>query len=272
MTRLRGEENATFHVAQRPAAELQGFRVYLGDEFCERRLPGRRQLQRAAARCREQGRDLVLATAYLTGRGIAALNRLLCGPAPRGGVDEVVVNDWGALEVVREALPGARLTLGRLLVSHYQTGTAARAGDRSHTRSPGHLFPEAFLKLVCGLGITRLEFNDLGHYQLTRQQLIARGLEGHVYHPYTYTNTTRYCGAPGGYAGYLQAPDEPCKPVCEDTLALMEHSRMARSVLVAGNANFVRRDDPRGEVRPPARVVHNDHLAQPRRRAAGGAR
>jgi hypothetical protein len=247
-------------------ADLQGLDIiYVGDEFCQRRLPGQRELEAAARLCRERGLALALTTPYLTDKGVAAMTSLLASPAA-ASVEEVVVNDWGALALVREALPETKVTLGRLLSSHYMGGaaiqTAAPPGGRRHS------FPAALLDLLRDLGVTAVEFNDLLQYQHTESQLRAQGLSTHLHTPYAFTTTSRYCSAAMGYTGYLRAPDQACQRQCEGRAALLEHGRLARPVLAAGNSMFMRQELPHSWPGPgPDRVIHNDHLAWP----AGGA-
>ncbi len=263
MSALRGTENG----AHFRGADHEGLdQLYVGDEFCERRLPEQRGLEEAAHLCQELGASLVLTMPYLTDGGVAALTRLLASSAA-AVVREVVINDWGALALVRGALPGAALTLGRLLSSHYQQGaaiqTAGLAGQR-HRR-----FPAAFLDLLRSLGFGAVELNDLRHYQHTEGQLRRRGLGAHLHFPHAFTTTSRYCGAAGGFTAYLQAPDQACDHACEDQAALLEHDRLASPVLAAGNSSFMRQELP-GDWHGPApdRVIHNEHLAWPAGREA----
>ena len=75
MSALRGTENG----AHFRGADHEGLdQLYVGDEFCERRLPGQRGLEEAAHLCQELGASLVLTMPYLTDGGVAALVLCVC--------------------------------------------------------------------------------------------------------------------------------------------------------------------------------------------------
>jgi hypothetical protein len=263
MTRLRGRENALVFRPDLDPGACRGFdRLYLGSEFCERRLPGDRRLGEAAALCRERGMALTLVTPYLSDGGVAELSRLLARPGLARVVSEVVFNDWGVPGLLRRHLPGAAPVLGRLLVSQHDA--VPGAGQQ-------RCFPEAHLDLLAELGVTRLEFNDHPHFLAARAQLRERGMRAHLHHPFAYTTTSRYCNAARGYARFLPSPDTPCGRECERSLGIMQHPRFAREVVVEGNTSFIRQDDPAAGQPAPRRVIHHLHLDRLRHPGAAGA-
>lgn len=90
-------------------------RIYFGQEFCERRLPGPGELAAALAEAGRRNMEFTLVTPFVTERGlggVADLLRILDGDWPGS---EVVVNDWGVLYLLSAKFPRIRPVLGRLL-------------------------------------------------------------------------------------------------------------------------------------------------------------
>jgi hypothetical protein len=165
-------------------------RLYIGDEFCERRLPTPALLAKAAGWAAENGRKLTLVTPNLTDNGIDRLPELLDILADKEGCEfEVVVNDWGGLSLVNSRYKGRfRLILGRLLM------------PKALSMASGGSVFEDFLDFARERGITGLEFNTLPSSGILRSQLAGCGLASHLYLPYRFMAVTRFCSCAGGYA------------------------------------------------------------------------
>lgn len=90
-------------------------RMYFGQEFCEKSLPGAKELEQALILAGQQGMNFTLVTPYVTEGGLEAVKSLLrqlMRAQPQG---EVVVNDWGVLQIMAEDFPTLTPVLGRLL-------------------------------------------------------------------------------------------------------------------------------------------------------------
>jgi hypothetical protein len=175
-------------------------RLYFGNEFCERLIPGAADLHRAAAAAAARGLGLTLLTPYVTDAGIERLRPALdlLAAQPAGGGVEVVANDWGLVHLLRRDYPGLRLVLGRLMnrmlrdprVTHYLASAPAPAEAHRALRQSGVAAP-AFRRFLARLGIERVEFDhppqglDMDFRQL--------GLAASLYLPYGYIATGRVC-------------------------------------------------------------------------------
>jgi len=213
-----GRESALF-VRRRPASSLPPGRLYVGDETCERRLPGEELLAWLESECPAPGWPLTLATPPLTDAGLALLEgalRRLVRLRPDGF--EVVANDLGALELLR-GFPAARPVCGRLLSGRYM-----------HFPE----FPDEFLDFLADRGIDRVEINSRSQLQTAGGQLRGRGLLTHFHWPHMFVAVTRFCACADGFTGHPRDAIAACGRGCErfvGTYALGE-----TELLVCGNA------------------------------------
>jgi hypothetical protein len=246
-TFLAGCEKAfLWDPAQEPFPAGAAGRLYIGDEFCERRMPSSGELKTLRSHASAAGLPVTLLTPYLSEKGIGVFEELLSGLASGAG-SEVVINDWGALKAAGSFLSDG-IVLGRLLVSSYLTKTAASS-----------LFPEPFLDFLESRNIRRLEFNAPEHLAAARPQLARRGFKAHLYWPYAYATTSRCCSAASGYVACVTDPGQPCAHECAHSVAVMRRGPGARPFYVRGNAYFTREDKKSLSPRAfPDRIVFND--------------
>lgn len=90
-------------------------RLYFGQEFCERAMPGKQDMLEAVGECTRKKIAFTLVTPYATEKGLAGLEELLGQLAGVQPGCEVVVNDWGVLYLLRRKFPAFRPVAGRLL-------------------------------------------------------------------------------------------------------------------------------------------------------------
>ncbi len=95
-----------------PALDWKVSRIHLGNEFCERLLPTRKELKKALLLAAELGFRLTLVTPMLTDLGLKQLDNLL--PSLPDDT-EVVINDWGVLQRLQADYSSLRPLLGRML-------------------------------------------------------------------------------------------------------------------------------------------------------------
>jgi hypothetical protein len=194
-------------------------RLYFGNEFCERRLPKLAELKKAAGYCRKHKLLFSLVTPYLTDIGLKKLIKLfdwLKNTRPR---TEVIINDYGLLNLLHQRYPKLTPVLGRLLTKQKRDPRIAsliNAQPEKHTffkrgdeyfivfskKIPQELsgyFREAninvpvirsFLKKY---RIDRAEVDNL--LQGIKLNIPKKGLSVSLYLPYGYITTTRLCSA-----------------------------------------------------------------------------
>jgi len=170
-------------------------RVYFGQEFCEKALPTRKELTQALEVCQKKGMHFTLVTPYVTEEGLVKVKELLGQLAEQKPSAEVVVNDWGVLQLIAENYPALTPVLGRLLnkvlrdprmITHLKklTGkTLERYRKSSVTGAP----MEAILDKY---GVRRVEL-DLPPQGLDEQG--KRKCELSLYLPFGVITTGRIC-------------------------------------------------------------------------------
>ncbi len=218
--------------------------IYIGDEFCERLLPDSKTIRSVANQCSGNSANLTLITSYLTGEGIDKLKILLDYIIIDSIACELVINDWGVLELL-ENYPGCfRVIAGRLLVSRYLSkfhyedlgSEGAEIADEDFYYS----FPRDFLAFLKNKDIIALEFNNSNHLLKTRGQLKENNLKSHIYLPYYYLNTSRYCSCARGYSSYMQNIDDTCNKECNSLVAIRRDKYLNTDILSRGNTHFVK--------------------------------
>ncbi|MBU0504209.1 MAG: hypothetical protein KKG43_07500 [Candidatus Omnitrophica bacterium] len=218
--------------------------IYVGDEFCERRLPDSETISGIAEQCVKSGANLTLVTSYFTGEGIDRLKALLDYIILNSIACELVINDWGVLELLEDYSGHFRAIAGRLLTSRYLSKF-----NYQDLRSKGAeivnedfdcSFPGAFLDFLKTRNITALEFNNTNHLLKTHGQLKKNNIKAHIYLPYYYLNTSRYCSCARGYGSYMRNTDDTCNKECNNLVAIRRDGYLNTDILSMGNTHFVK--------------------------------
>jgi hypothetical protein len=170
-------------------------RLYLGSEFCVFRLPDAGELREAHAAAAGRGVGFSLVTPFLDEPGLArvlALTRAL----PQDAATEVIVNDLGLLEALRECGWRGTLVAGRLLTRQrrgpgFQSFGAVPPGAAAALQGSALDAPAFVELLVATYGVRRFELDDLVQ-GFTVPDLPA-GVSLSLYRPYLLVTATRNC-------------------------------------------------------------------------------
>jgi len=140
-------------------------RLYLGSEFCQWRLPGPRELDRAQREARERGMAFSLVTPFLTESGLRRVASLV-RDLPADGETEVVANDLGLLEAVAGAGWRGTLVAGRLLTRQrrgpgFQDPVGATPDALAALQGSALDSPSFVDWLGAAYGVRRFELDDL---------------------------------------------------------------------------------------------------------------
>jgi len=219
--------------------------LYLGDEFCERRLPSILDLENLLNRKEYRNLKFTLVTPYLTDAGIEKLSQLLRFIVSEEFILQgMVINDWGTLMLLREHHCKFQIALGRILVSRYlkeEHGEGLQGlRDQNSIRKPYFNFPDPVIDSFKRENISALEFNSYHHLLLTRQQLMNHGFKVHTYYPFIYLTTSRYCSANEEFSAYFRKSIQSCDKSCDKLTAQISNSKYSHSIFINGNAFFVR--------------------------------
>lgn len=237
-------------------------RVYFGNEFCEKRLPGLKELKEVFDFCEDVGVSLTLLTPGVTDPGIARLRRLLDWLAGRGRPCEVVVNDFGVLNVMSEYYPGLTPVWGRLMSNMKTMPRFARQWPGVEgVNNPGY-FPASTLDLsphqiyalqsssfsvgiyrvfLKSKGIGRVELNPLPQGMRLPGKRSSMGVSLH--YPWVYVTSSRMCemGSMNLEKKEKFAPGGGCGAECGKYLShwLTDWPTAARRIVNVGNTVFM---------------------------------
>ena len=172
-------------------------RLYFGQEFCERAMPGKQDMLEAIGECERKKIAFTMVTPYVTENGLAGLEELLGQLAGVQPGCEVVVNDWGVLYMLREKFPTFRPVAGRLLNKilrdprmNYHLSRQGSAGQMKMFR--GCSFSSRHMKNL--LGIESVDRVDLDNYfQGLDEDLPNWGFGLSLYVPFGCIATGRIC-------------------------------------------------------------------------------
>ena len=233
------------HVDDLQALDQACQRVYLGHEFCQRLLPSKADLVRAARQVSAQGRAITFVTPLVTDAGLRLAQDLVGALLALPGLKdpEIVVNDWGVLHWLHREHPSVPLALGRLLTKQKRGPQILRVMDKLPPPAIEH-FRQSNVDAahVCEhlrrLGVRRVELDNL-------LQGIRRdgGLPASLYYPYGYVTTTRLCLLMGGdRPGKNLRSIGLCSRECLRYDVTLRHADMPVPLLLKGNTQFFRND------------------------------
>ncbi len=169
--------------------------LYLGNEFCEHRIPRRDQILSAYRICENDRLEFVLVTPPVTDAGINKLRACLDTVCSMQQNPAIVVNDLGVLYLISRHYPSCSIILGRILdkLSHdvrasYDEFTAYYGANGIQYARTAVVPEEQYTDALGQCRIKRLEF-DLPAVGIS----LAKGKHYSLYYPYCYLTTGRLC-------------------------------------------------------------------------------
>ena len=208
-------------------------RIYAGAEFCPWRLPGSVELRQILRRAHELGRTFTLVTPVLNEPQRQDLRATLAALLPEFAAgDEVVISDWGVLELVRGIDPAVAVVLGRVLSGQKRDARTVEleltAAQLEHFRQ-GSWYAAPAVALLVELGIRRVELDNL----LQGVAPLPAALRGTLHFPYAMVASSRNCPfRPSGLTS-------PCPQPCGEVFSLLA-AETAKPLLQGGNTQFLR--------------------------------
>jgi len=208
-------------------------RIYAGAEFCPWRLPDLTTLRRMLGWARANQCAFTLATPVLIEPQRAELARLLTALLPEFcPQDELVISDWGVLELARAAAPDTTLVVGRALSGQKRdprtTTLNFDSTELKHFRSSRwHAAPA--VEMLQELKIDRVELDNLWQ----GLEPLPPPLRGTLHTPYTMVASSRNC--PFRTPGTATTCPQPCGEVFS-----LHRDDMPTPLLQGGNTQFIK--------------------------------
>ena len=217
-------------------------RIYFGQEFCERLLPSKDELEKLCVFSKKEGVPLTLVTPYVTDKGLLKLEKLIDLFAEKMPGSEVVFNDWGVFQFIEENHLDVRLVLGRLLNKQKRGPRITNIIDQvpKETReyyTGASLDVSATAEFLKKKGILRVEFDNL------LQGLNMTGLDPEIkrslYLPYLFISTTRFCLTANCDKEDQGVGVMPCRMECKKYTFNLNNPVMKTPLIRKGNTVFV---------------------------------
>jgi hypothetical protein len=221
-------------------------RIYFGQEFCERLLPSKDELEKVCDFSEKEGVPLTLVTPYVTDKGLTKLEKLIEFFAKKMPKAEIVFNDWGVFQFIEENFPELKPVLGRLLNKQKRGPRITNIIDQvpKETRdyyTGASLDVSATAGFLKKKGIMRVEFDNL------LQGLDMSGLDKEIkrslYLPYLFISTTRFCLTANCESGDSGVGVMPCHHECQKYTFNLNNSVMKRPLIRRGNTIFAINDN-----------------------------
>lgn len=214
--------------------------LYIGNEFCERLLPEPAELLEILDWCSHKKIKPVLTTSFLTNEGIKKIRVILEAIRDYVLSCEIVINDWGALEMINNYSPELKLWIGRMITSRYKNlkifddiRPLLHLFFKERVKIPGLLFDFLITRNVVGM-----EFNSPYYLACNYKEFKKRGYKMAVHIPYMYLTVTRYCNCLNGYSGYFRDSIISCKRECKEYTGILHRHSYLENILSKGNAYF----------------------------------
>lgn len=223
-------------------------RLYFGNEFCERLIPTKQQINKVLAFTDKKNLAFTLMTPYVTNQGLRKLEDIISLVAAKKPESELVFNDWGVFQFVKEQRPNVKPVLGRLLTKMKRGPRIMNILDkvpaetRTYLRQSNLNVPDVtgFLKAE---GIYRVELDNLlqGLDLHDTDQTVHKSL----YLPFAFVTTSRFCLSANcaeadkrEYVGVF-----PCKKECQVYTFNLANPVMTVPLLRKGNSIFFMNDN-----------------------------
>lgn len=209
-------------------------RLYFGAEFCPWAMPGEGPVLAALEAAREAGWGFTLVTPVCYEPTLATLQALLRVVLPRfGPADEVVVNDWGGLAVVRETAE-VPVVLGRALSGQKRgpriLDLELTPAQRDYFQG-GSWYGREAVRLLGEEGIGRVELDNL----LQGAAPLPAPLHGSLHSPFVMVTSSRNCPFRADSASIHCAG-------CDGEAFTLTTPQTRVPLLQAGNTQFLRND------------------------------
>jgi hypothetical protein len=218
-------------------------RLYFGQEFCERLIPTEEQLEEVLSFVEKESLNFTFVTPYVTNHGLERLEDQIGFLGKKKPDAEIVFNDWGVFQFLREAWPGLTPVMGRLL-NKMKRGTRIMNILDKVPRETRDFFQGSNLnvpavgRFLKSRGISRVEFDNL--LQGITLEGADKEIHKSLYMPFVFVSTTRFC-----LSANCDSPQKidyvgigACGRECQKYTFNLENPVMKLPLIRKGNAIF----------------------------------
>lgn len=216
-------------------------RFYYGSEFCEYLIPDISEIDKIINYTFDQKKKFTLLTPFVTDMGVNKLDKIFKSICSYGKDIEIVISDYGILELIKTKGYKFSLVLGRMLNQQKRGPRLLKLIDKVPKELISH-FSSCYLdrqevyEYLLHLGVERIEFDNI---PLGLKRPSYDKFKASIYYPYIYLSTTRLCLARKAFKDtsrlrLIEKCEQECK-VCEFTL---NHKCMPEEISLKGNTYF----------------------------------
>lgn len=241
-------------------------RLYFGNEFCERLIPSLQDLKEILGYIKMRGLNFSFVSPYVTDIGLREIKVIFEFLKVEKINCEVIINDWGVLNLINRSYPGFRPVLGRLLTKQKRGPRLIKLLKRQvrprlmvNSENPGQRNILIQKKLPFDLDpyykgsnassvpiihnflisqrIKRIELDNIAQglfLKLPKDKILAS-----VYLPYVYISTTFFCPTAGcDQKKKSLLKIKPCNRQCQRYVFKLRHKTMPKVIYLKGNTQF----------------------------------
>jgi len=206
-------------------------RIYFGNEFCQRLIPADKELNQVLDITLSKGLQFTFVTGFVTDAALDYLKDLLAIISGRDPKAEVVINDWGMLNAVKEH--NLTPVIGRLLTKQKRdprmVNLPRRLPQKAVECSKASGISQYLIRFLKDNSVERLEIDNLPQSIRISDYVKAGITHLSMYFPFNYVTTSRQCLFDNGY----------CQKKCRHNTIILKHRTMPLPLQLKGNTIFV---------------------------------
>lgn len=221
--------------------------IYLGSEFCEKKLFTLKDLKNIVSKKHKQ--KITLVFPYLTQIYLDKVKDMLMLINENSDIFcEIVFNDWGFFYFIRKNYPDIKLVLGRLLTKQktdpfaYYTVYSKQiiSSSQNNIFVPKQVSQETkeyfsqtlinskiFQKFMIKNNIIRVEIDNV-NWKINIK--LPKQIKASIYYPYVKITTTRHCGL------LNMLNNDKCRKQCEKQDIKLDKYRVCYNYIIKGNS------------------------------------
>ena len=222
-------------------------RIYFGNEFCQRLIPGPDELAHVLDFLSKNSLDLTFVTPFVTNEGLRILEPLFSKIAREKPGSEVVFNDWGILRVINEKWGDLVPVMGRLLNKMKRGPRLINLLDVQPEAAVKYfqscsIDTQHYRRFLTSHRVRRVELDNL--LQGIAPNLVDSEISISLYIPYAYVTVTRLCLA---ISCETHGKEDivgifPCKKECQKYTFHLVNPVMPVPLIRKGNTIFFKND------------------------------
>jgi len=240
--------------------------LYFGNEFCERLIPSLNHLEQILSYVKKNKLSFSLVTPYVTNDGLKKLEALFELLKNARINCEVIINDWGVLNLINRKYPNLTPVLGRLLTKQKRGPRLIEllkrkmrlriAKDPENPKIRYIIFQKELPldlnpyykgsnassvpiihNFLINQRIKRIELDNTS--QGLFLELPKNEISASVYLPYVYISTTFFCPTAGcDQKNKSLLKIKSCKRQCQRYVFKLRHKTMPKVIYLKGNTQF----------------------------------